>query len=65
MIYYVTYDCVILKQLLYCIFMASEIHTTNSEVTNRQIIGRVERKFIPVVIRASQSEEEEWLTFLK
>jgi hypothetical protein len=55
---YITCDCVILKQLLYCMFTASDIHITNSEVTNRQIIGLLERKIVPVVIRASQSEEE-------
>ena len=44
---------------------ACDIHITKSEVTNRQIIGRLERKDIPVVIRASQSEKEKWLTFLK
>lgn len=59
------FDCVILKHLLYSMFMGSEFHITNSEVTNRQIIGRLERNFIPVVIRASQREEGKWLTFLK
>jgi len=31
---YVTCDCVTVKQLAYCMFMASDIHITNSEVTN-------------------------------